>query len=189
MPDEVLKEQCRRLYLKHKNALDLIFRYGEVNAFESAANQFFDKHKELKHWQSGTSRASFLPTSLLEVIPPIEGVNWHGQSRPILYWFNLVTGKLGLILEVGPFSNSAFSREALVKKLLDHFKVNTKIYPKYTRVYSTYRKLNADQASDPEEILALMNGLYEDVVTRYLAAVTDITGKFFQQKTSALDGT
>ena len=68
-------------------------------------------------------------------------------------------------------------------------KVNTKITPKYTRVYSTYRKLNDDQASDPEEILVLMNGLYEDVVARYLAAVTDMMRKFFQQKTSALERT
>jgi hypothetical protein len=80
-------------------------------------------------------------------------------------------------------------KASLVKKLLDHFKVNTKIYPKFTRVYSTYRKLNDDQASDPEEILALMNGLYEDVITRYLVAVTEITRKFFQQKTSALERT
>jgi PD-(D/E)XK nuclease superfamily len=96
VPDEVLKEQCRKLYLKHKNALDLIFRYGEVNAFESAANQFFDTHKELKRWTSRTSTAAFLPISLLEVIPEIEGINWWGQSRPIVYWFNLQPGNLVL---------------------------------------------------------------------------------------------
>jgi hypothetical protein len=78
-------------------------------------------------------------------------------------------------------ANATFNREALVKTLLEHFKVSTKIYPKYTRVYSEYKKLTEDQVSDPEEILTTMNALYASVVTRYLPAVTDITRRFFEK--------
>jgi hypothetical protein len=181
VPDQELIEQCRKLYAKHRDALELILQYGEVNAFESAANQFFKSHPELKLLANRTGRAAFLPTSLLEITPQIEGINWWGQSRPVLYWFNLQPGKLGLVLEVGPFSDAKFNREAFVKKFLEHFKVSTKIYPKYTRVYSEYKKLTEDQVSDPEEILTTMNALYANVVTRYLPAVTDITQRFFEK--------
>ncbi len=184
VPDEALVEQCRKLYLKHKSALDLVFRYGEVNAFGAATNQFFDRHSELKRLSSSNSRATFLPLTLLDAIPEIEGTNWQGQSRPVLYWFNLQPGKLGLVLEVGPLLSPAFSRETLVKMLLKHFKTNTKIYPTYTRVYSVYQKLKDEQVSDPEELLRVMNELYDSVVTRHLAAVEEITRAFFFQKVS-----
>jgi hypothetical protein len=182
VPDQELVDQCRKLYAKHKDALDLVLRYGEVNTFETAANQFFESHADLKLLASRTGRAAFLPVSLYDIAPQMEGTNWWGQSRPILYWFNLrPDNRFGLILEVGPFVSDKFNREALVKKFLAHFKSNIKVYPKYTRVYSEYRRLTDDQAGDPEEMLAAMNALYETVVSNHLAPIVEITRCFFKQ--------
>src|SRR5262249_24943482 len=91
VPDQELIEQCRKLYAKHKDALELVMRYGEVNAFDSAAEQFFVHHSELNRFATGSgSVAVFLPNLLIQVIPTIEGTVWWGQSRPLLFWFNFV---------------------------------------------------------------------------------------------------
>jgi len=181
VPDQELIDQCRKLYAKHKDALDLIFRYGEVNTFESAATQFFGTHPELKLLANRTSVAAFLPGSLYEVTPELEGTNWWGQSRPILYWFYHRKDRLGLILEVGPLSGTKLPREILVKQFLDHFGSNTKITAKFTRIYSEHRKLTNDQISDPEELVVAMNALYETVVVNHLPAIIEITRLVFQQ--------
>src|ERR1700730_3752631 len=95
VPDQELIDQCRKLYAKHKAALDLILRYGEVNTFETAASQFFEAHTELKSLGGiRAGAAAFLPMSLCDVTPQMEGTTWWGQSRPILYWFNLRPDRL-----------------------------------------------------------------------------------------------
>src|SRR5262249_49161173 len=103
VPDQTLIDQCRRLYSLHKDALDLIIEHGQVNSFVSAANAFFDKHTELEKFQIRPSQAAFLPKSLLEKVPPLEGTNWWGQARPVSLLFNLYEGRIGIVLEVGPF--------------------------------------------------------------------------------------
>jgi hypothetical protein len=76
VPDQALIDQCRRLYSLHKDALDLIIEYGQVNSFVSAANAFLDKHTELEKFQIRPSQAAFLPKLLLECVPPLDGTNW-----------------------------------------------------------------------------------------------------------------
>jgi PD-(D/E)XK nuclease superfamily len=179
VPDQALIDQCRRLYLLHKDALDLIIEYGQVNSFVSAANSFLDKHPELEKFQIRPSQAAFLPRSFLERVPPIEGTNWWGQARPLALWFNFYDGRIGIILEVGPFSNDKFSREVLVKALQEYFNSKAKIYPKYTRVYSRYIKLTEDQLSNSEEMIAAMESLYKETADKHLMSVVGIVGKFF----------
>jgi hypothetical protein len=82
-----------------------------------------------------------------------------GQARPLALWFNFYDGRIGIILEVGPFSTNQFNRETLVKTLQEHFNSKSKIYPKYTRVFSRYVKLTEDQLSNPEDITAAMETL------------------------------
>ena len=88
-PDQDLVEQCRKLYALHKDALDLIMRYGERDTFVSAVDQFFKSHADLKPMVVRSGRAFFLPNSLCEIVPEIDGISWWGQSRPIGFWFNL----------------------------------------------------------------------------------------------------
>jgi len=75
--------------------------------------------------------------------------------------------------------SARFNRETLVKQLLQHFKSGRKIFPKYTRVYSEYKKLTDDQLSDPEEIQRIMDSLYQSAVSKHLAPLTKILRGFF----------
>ena len=63
-----------------------------------------------------------------------------GTSSSFAFWFNFYDGKIGIVVEVGPFTTNNYNREVLVRKLQEHFNSKAKIYPKYTRVYSRYVK-------------------------------------------------
>jgi len=180
VPDQELIDQCRRLYDQHKDTLDLVFRYGRVDTFESAANLFFKNHPELHCFLIRSGAAAFLPTTVLEAIPPMDGMNWWGQSRPFLFWFNFrLENKLGLVVEVGPFAGEKYQRGPLAQELLDYFKNKNKIYPKYTRVYSEYKTLIEDQTGDAEEIQSIMETLYNNLSGKHVTAVSDIVRRFF----------
>jgi hypothetical protein len=186
VPDQALIDQCRKLYNLHRDALDLIIRYGEVSAFNTAAEQFFKLHVELTVLRITSAFAAFLPTTLFDIVPEIEGTNWWGQARPLVFWFILTSdGRFGLVIEVGPLVSARFNRETLVKQLLQHFKsgkkITPKFTPKFTRVYSEYTKtkLSDDQLSDPDEIQKVMNSLYENLVSKHLIPLTKILRSFF----------
>jgi hypothetical protein len=182
VPDKGLVEQCRKLYARHRQALDLIIRYGEVSAFGSAANEFFKTNSTLEPVVIRDGTASFLPKPFSKIVPEIEGTNWWGQARPFLFWFYLkADNRLGLIIEVGPMISKKYNREALVQQLLRYFKNTKKIASKYTRVYSEYKGLTEDQVSDPSEILRHMNLLYQKVATEHLPGLTEILNKFFRR--------
>ena len=178
VPDQLLIEQCRRIYSLHKEAIDLIIEHGQVNSFVEAANTFFDKHPDLEQFQIRPTRAGFLPKLVLEQVPPIEGTNWWGQPRPIVYWFNLDEMRLGFKIEVGPFLSNKFDREAFVKRVQHHLNSKAKIYPKFTRVYSRYADVNEDQIANPEEICSKMETLFVDA-NKHSLAIADIAREFF----------
>jgi hypothetical protein len=75
--------------------------------------------------------------------------------------------------------SNKFKREPLVKELLEHFHSGKKISPKYTRVYSEYKKLTDDQLNDPDEIQKIMNSLYQGVASKHLVALAKVLGGFF----------
>jgi PD-(D/E)XK nuclease superfamily len=182
VPDQELIEQCKKLYDLHRDAIDWIIKYGITDTFSSASDQFFKDHTELRSFATRPKEAVFLTKALCDVVPEIEGMNWFGQSRPFLMWFNLrIEGKLGLVFEVGPLSNSKFDREALVKGLLAIFKRQQQISPKYTRVYSEYKPLTDDQADDFQVIISTMEALYKGAI-EHVAAVTDYLADFFGNK-------
>jgi hypothetical protein len=98
VPDPDLIEHCRRLYARHRYALDLVFKYGVENAFVSAANQFLESHNDLKKLEPRSAQAAFLPASLWEIVPEMEKLDWWGQSRPMLFWFNLSDDRLTVFI-------------------------------------------------------------------------------------------
>jgi hypothetical protein len=80
VPDQALIDKCRRIYELHREAIDLVIQYGEVSAFTSAAEQFFEAHTELSPYLIRATGAAFLPTPLASIIPTFEDVTWFGQQ-------------------------------------------------------------------------------------------------------------
>lgn len=180
--DQELIDACRRIYSQHKAALDLIIRFGEVNTFDTASQAFLAAHPEVEKIYTRSGRAvAFLPPEFLKILPEMKGVNWFGQSRPFMFWFNRYAHRIGLVFEVGPFAGERFERRELAQALLDHFGNTSQIAPKYTRVFSEYRKLSEDQASDDETLHKIMEELFSSS-QRHFAPVQKILSEFFKSK-------
>lgn len=182
VPNEELIEQCRKIYALHRDALDLIMQYGAVDAFVSAAETFFKQHDDLEQTNVAPNRAVFTPPAIYKVVPRDEGGLWAGYQRTVVFWFNFYrpNNKLGLVIEIGPFTTDRFNREKLARELLTYFKSNVKnITPRYTRVYSEYKRLSDDQMSSAEAISKVMEDLYQNASTKHLSAVAEIVKKGF----------
>jgi len=93
----------------------------------------------------------------------------------------MLTGdnRLGLVIEVGPITNTKYNRETLARELLGYFKHAKKITSKYTRVHSDWKKLTEE--GDSGEILSRMNLLYQDITSKHLVGVTAILDKFLRK--------
>lgn len=179
VPDDELIEQCRQIYAKHRQALELIYRYGEVNSFHTAASNFFKNHPEFRWSTLKPSRAAFVPAPIFDAAPELPGVSWFGQARPLLFWFSWEANKLGLIIEVGPFSQEKYPRETLARKLLQHFGHNIKtISPQYTRVHTQYRHLKEEAAGDVDKLQSVMAALYKDAANHLDAIAAILTDHF-----------
>lgn len=125
--DDSLIIECKRIYERHKDALDLIFKHGNIQstAFSSAIRSFFNEHSDLVDYGMHPKRVAFLPKWLDEIIPKYDGINWHNQSRPIVMWFSDVDTKYQLLFEVGPLNDGGVHepevRANLVKALRNLF--------------------------------------------------------------------
>ena len=82
--------------------------------FGEAARQFVSEHTEFDHLKSTSYQLWFIPKEWANTMPKeIEG--WP-SPYPVAFWFNLVEskGKLGIVLEIGPWTN-AERRRGLVE--------------------------------------------------------------------------
>ena len=95
---------------------------------------------------------------------PKFNLGWK-SAYPVSCWFKFSSkDKIGLILEVGPFSDPE-KRLSFIKELKDcsYFKVYKEAFrleSKYTRIYSKYLKYS--DWDDTEQLVSTMNNLYSD---------------------------
>lgn len=160
MNDEYLVKECREIYSRHKDAINLIMKYGVTNNFIDATNDFSSRHPELVQYALRTNRAFFVPQAVVDAVPELPGVNWWDQKRPYGFWFGLFDDtKLGIIIEIGPFGESQLDRGTLAKNVLQQLSgKDKKISSTYTRVYTKY--VNIEEGSSNEEIYNKMEELF-----------------------------
>lgn len=182
--DEGLISECRRLYSKHRAAIDLILRHGQVSTnFSSAVEIFLDAHPDLAAIRVSPSAVAFLPKELFDLVPDLEGTDFWGGKKPFVFWFSKNPGKISLILEVGPINDPRFNRNQLVADLRINFdsRKQKKIAPNYSRVLRKDMPIDKDEEPDTEQILDRMNKLYEDI-TPNIENLKLILQTFFESK-------
>ena len=182
MNDEDLVRECREIYSRHKDAINLIMKYGVTNNFIDAANDFKSKHSELIQYALRTNRVFFVPEIVVNAIPELQGVSWWDQKRPYGFWFGLFNDtKLGIIVEIGPFGESQLDRTALAKNVLQKLSSkDKKISTTYTRVYTAYDKV--EEGSSNEEILEKMESLYNSTKDKLMLGGKEVIEFFASQK-------
>lgn len=187
MNDEELVLACREIYNRHRNAINLIMKYGAPsasNSFIDAASRFAQEHTDLLQCSTRSDRAFFSPAKIQQNIPDLN-INWWDQKKPFGLWFGSWVDekkqkmKLGIIIEIGPFGNSPLDRLALATQVLDAVSgKQKKISNTYTRVCTKYDDLELDVPS--EAIYEKMEELYR-AVTPELSKGIDAVCEFFKQ--------
>jgi len=159
MQDAELIDLCRTIYRKHREAIDLIVEYG-------ASSQVLDsceaRVRELVDCEFVDRRASsvwFVPKEMGDHQPPVALSGWGFLSRPVAvacwFYYGKRTGKLQVVLEVGPISDTP-TRIRLLKAIKQADlpfweKQAFKEAARFTRIISKFQRLRTDEDGAPDD--------------------------------------
>lgn len=169
--DSEIQELCRRIYSKHRRALDVLFenrpdRASDVSEF---VQSLVGESKELILDAASKSANRFIPKQL-DFLPKV-GDGWTRSKRLILFQVENMSGTLLLKAVLGPGPKEV--REQIRDALLRHDsvlnKVKQRFYPKWWTFYSEkwvgprqYEELDA------EALQAMIRSRFEQFLTREL---------------------
>ena len=146
MQDQNLMELCKKIYRKHKLALDTIFEYGKASDFKRAVEALLEKENEFEILSAGVSSVWFVPKSWANIIPE-NGIAWTHLKRPlsIACWFETYKDTIYSHFEVSKM-NDPDLRLKIIKSLdAAGFKFTAKAFEKnatYSRFYGASHKIN-----------------------------------------------
>lgn len=145
----LLEEECRSIYQRHKELLDMIFEIVGVREGVSEYADSFATRTASVIFANRAGKFAYLPTSLASQLPDdtLEKP-WWGQKKPILFWFYVNDkNRLKLIFQVGPMKNKQI-RKNLVDALVEALEMdrNRKTTDQYTVILS--HSTLVDQESD-----------------------------------------
>ena len=179
MTDTKLKSLCKIIYQEHKEALDLIYSYSGETQFEEAAINYI-RNIDAKQFVINNKSAWFIPNIIFNKIEKVGDESWQ-RGYPIAFWFIKQSDeKIGLIIEIGPFSDSSKRIELLQLLENEKFKIPKRAFQvtsKFTRIYSKYIKFN--DWDNQENVIEKFQELYEiNEVQAKLDAIEKICSNF-----------
>lgn len=147
--DPELAEDCKIIYRKHREILDVLFSIVKVNQdgeFSDAGNLFAEQNNSTIYSIRSDSKIAFLPNQLVSLLPDNLDRLWWEQRKPIICLLVYAEPKvLKLLVQVGPMTDKS-TRAALVeglRSIFNHGK-NRQITDMYTNVYSYKISINED---------------------------------------------
>ncbi|HEV3470301.1 MAG TPA: PD-(D/E)XK nuclease family protein [Pyrinomonadaceae bacterium] len=167
MQDKELEDLCKAIYKRHKEAIDLIVRYGAATAFGEAAENFIREHDEVEQLAKSSTSLWFIPKAWARVMPK-SIKNWP-SPYPVALWFYMDqrVQKMSFALEIGPLSGTE-QRRLLVETFGGlGFKATAKALretAKYTRIYSRIRDVS--ETDDSREIKQVMDDFWQQSTSR-----------------------
>lgn len=159
MQDEELVELCKTIYRKHKEAIELIVRYGSSSQVVDACQEMVESLPNLGFSQRAAERVWFLPTEMLKSQQEIELNGWQFLTKkyPVMWWFyyRKNDGKLQLTLEVGPIQDPVVRQKLLREAKGAGFsfweKGAFREEAKYTRILTEVKKLRLNDEGEPDD--------------------------------------
>lgn len=99
MQDQTLIKLCQEIYRKHREAIELIVKYGEVSSFTELASEIVGQ-ADCEILSKHPRELWFIPTSWANVVQE-NGTVWRHLPRPlsVACWINLYQGKINLNLK------------------------------------------------------------------------------------------
>lgn len=156
--NDELKEDCKKLYEKHKNIFKFILNNLD-NPIITASDNFLSKNSLIEVFRNKT-RLAFLPADLFNKIPDVNLTRgWNKQLKPILFWYSFDDSKIKIVFEVGPWDEIP-ARNSLIQIL------NKKIWNEhrgarsdtYSRIWSRTEQIS--DIDDSDEVLKVMESLF-----------------------------
>jgi hypothetical protein len=158
-----LIDACRRIFVQHRVALDLIAEHGEVSVLSEGFTEFQKRHENLDAVITRSSSVHFVAKEWLSVPNfQVAEARWS-TTCPVKFWFRQNPRKLFLRLEVGPvIAGSSFDREAYVQELRKRVKGNEReVKPLFTRIRTHSRALSEEP--DADEMAVAMEELWVNI--------------------------
>lgn len=179
MQDEEIVKICKEIYRTHKDAIDLIVKWGATSQFGVVAESFISDNNNLFQLAVRPISVWFIPKEWKkEMLPCSNRWTFLSEPYPVACWFvfRQKRSKVGFVIEVGSMEDSK-KRLKLINAFQDKgFKIGKKAFrpeAKYTRVHSIYRSLS--DPDDPEEMEKQINELWKKSKD-----ALDLTGKIIE---------
>ncbi len=158
MKDRELVDLCKAIYRKHREAIDLIVKYGAssqvLEAVEATAKELVGPERLTRTPNS----VWFLPKEMAQFETEMSaGWDFLPTRFPVMWWFHYhkKSGKLQLVMEVGPVADPALRKDLLtaMKEVGFSFweKGAFRDTAKFTRVISMIHKLRLTDDGEPDD--------------------------------------
>ena len=138
MVNSEIEEICKKIYQKHRQALDRIFEYKPdiYSEISDILQDLIKKHDNLMSDDSSKTAIRFTSKSLDDLIPK-KGEGWTRSKRILLFEFSNYDKRLVLRLYIGPGENEIRNRlHTIAKKDTKLFnKSDRKIGSKWLAIY------------------------------------------------------
>ena len=177
MEDSEIKELCRKIYKKHKKALDLLFEYKpdmQMEIYESLI-EILGSAPDLILDDSSKTYIRFIPKGL-DFIPK-KGEGWTKSKRILLFEFQNTQSGLNLNLIIGP------GLKDIREKLYDIARKNTAIFsrsrrkltPQWFTIYmKSILKSKEYENKEIEEIKILLKEKFEKFKNQDLPQIVEV---------------
>ena len=174
MQDHELIDLCKTIYRKHRDAVDLIVKYGMVSAFQKAMEDILKQDGNYEILYSNPTSVWFLPNIWTKIIPE-NGLSWPFLERSVSVccWFENYRGTIYSHFEICKMQDMNL-RKALIEELSRHgYKLGKKAFDEnstYSRFYGSSIKLN--DVTDYDEVYLVVEGLLKKAKEEFSKAET-----------------
>lgn len=190
--DSEIAELCRKIYNKHKPALDLIFEHRPDLQSELAEfiKMLIHKDAELHKLVLDDSPKRYIRFADVELdrfLAQRSAQNWTSSKRVLLFEFFNFPKNLSLVLDIGPGDIESVHRtlhEMSQKNL--HIFNKTKLKDKWMFIYKKdILKCIDYEATNSEELKQKVQAAWENFLSHDLPVIRELTTKVFEAELSS----
>jgi len=184
MKDESLVKLCKTIYRRHRDAIDLIVKYGMVGAGQQAVLDVLSEERGYEILYSRPASVWFLPRSWAELIPE-NSTAWTHLTRPVSVacWMEFYQDKAYIHFELTAMEPPELRLACLEKLKEAGFNVAAGAFNeerKYSRFYGKGQKVS--DMTDYEEVRKGVEKLLEKAKAEFPKAETVFREVFKNKK-------
>ncbi len=187
MVSPAIIEACKRIYARHRTAIELVYQHGQSSILAIAFETFLKTADGLKEAKNSRAyRVNFTAAKWADIpgFDVADELQWSNPC-PVQFWFKLVDQTVHLRFEVGPVKGETFDRNGFIEEMRRLLgEKPRKITGTYTRVAKSVGRVNDDL--DEDELAEKLTHLWRSMQgARIIELVSQIAPAHI--KTAALD--